>query len=144
LDANSRVHVSDGFIREFKKRNGISSKRAQFKRHPAIDAEREARWREEIEELLGTVPVDTIYNADETSWRLYPSGVTAWAERGSDSITIASSGNEKECLTVMAAICDDGNGSHFIFSLVVRLLGLRRARSEMLCHIIAIVLTLVE
>jgi hypothetical protein len=85
-------HVSDGFIREFKKRNGFSSRRAHFKRRPAIDAAREARQMEEIEELLGTVPMDMIYNADETSWRLYPSGITTWAERGNDRITIASSG----------------------------------------------------
>jgi hypothetical protein len=101
------------------------------------------RWIEEIEELLGTVPLDTIYNADETSWRLYPNGVTTSAERGSDSITIASSGNENECPTVMAAVRADGNVSRFTFSLVARLLRLRRARSEMLCHIIVIILTLV-
>jgi hypothetical protein len=57
----------DGFIREFKKRNGFRSRRGHFKRRPAINAEREPRWMEEIEELLGTVPCDAIYNADETS-----------------------------------------------------------------------------
>jgi hypothetical protein len=63
---------------------------------------------EEIEELLGTVPLDTIYSAGKTSRRLCPSGVTTWTERGSDSRTIASSGNEKECIPVMATIRADG------------------------------------
>jgi hypothetical protein len=36
-------HVLDGFIREFKKLNGFSSRRAHFTCCLAIDAEREAR-----------------------------------------------------------------------------------------------------
>jgi hypothetical protein len=63
---------------------------------------------EEIEVLLGTVPLDRIDNTDETSWRPYPSRVTTWADRGSDSTTIASSRNEKECLTVLVTIRADG------------------------------------
>jgi hypothetical protein len=110
-DAWTRIpdfHVSDGFIHDFKRRNGFSSRRAHFKRRSRVNPERAAAWMQEIEHLLSTVPPDTIYNADETSWRLYPNGVTTWAERGSENISITTRGDEKECLTVMATIRADG------------------------------------
>jgi hypothetical protein len=43
-----------------------------------------------------------ICTADETSWRLCPTGVTTWAKRDCENISISTSGNEEECFTVMA------------------------------------------
>jgi hypothetical protein len=125
-------HVSNGFIHDLKKRHGFSSRRPHYKRRPDIDPDRRTGWMQEIENLFQTIPSDRIYNADETSWRLYPTGVTTWAERGSENISSATSGNDKECLTVMATIRADGKVSRCKSWLVQRRLALNAARSEML------------
>jgi hypothetical protein len=101
-------HASDGFVADFKARNRFSSRRAHYKRRPNVDPERCIAWQREIEDLLRTVDHDLILNADETSWCLYPRGVTTWASRGAENVVIGIRGDEKECLTVMATIRASG------------------------------------
>jgi hypothetical protein len=101
-------HASAGFIQGFKIRNAFSSRRGHYKRRPTIDPIRCAEWQQEIENLLANEDADLIFNGDETSWCLYPRGVTTWATRGAENVSIAIAGNEKECLTVMATIRASG------------------------------------
>jgi hypothetical protein len=97
------------FISRFKARNRFSSRRAHYKRRLQIDPARCAAWQQEIQLLLDTVDHSRIDNADETSWRLYPQRITTWAPTGSDGVSIAVTGQEKESLTVMATIRANGS-----------------------------------
>jgi hypothetical protein len=91
-----------------KKWHGFSSRRAHYKRHPNADLERRVTWQNEIETLLASVDKDMAFNDDETSWRFYTHGVTAWTPRGAEKVTISIQGSEKKCLTVMVTIRADG------------------------------------
>jgi hypothetical protein len=108
LDQIRDFYASAGFVTDFKRRNGFSSRRGHFKPHPKRDPERFAAWQREIEDLLATVDRNLIFNGDETSWCLYPRGVTTWAPTGADGVVIGTRGNEKECLMVMATIRASG------------------------------------
>jgi hypothetical protein len=45
-----------------------------------------------------------ILNVDETSWRLFPSGLLAWAEVGSEDAPVQVSGQLKDGVTILAMI----------------------------------------
>ena len=95
---------SPGFITDFKERNNISQRRAHYKRRPDVDAAGVARWVGMITELAQNVPLDRIVNADETCWRILPSGLTTWAKKGAENISILTRDDEKKAITVMASI----------------------------------------
>jgi hypothetical protein len=75
-----RFACSDGFIANFKRRNGFSSRRAHLKRRPAVtDADR-SRWLQTMATLLVDVTDhNRIINVDESSWRVHPTGLRTWA-----------------------------------------------------------------
>ena len=98
------VKFSPKFVWNFKKRNGLSSRRARFKRRNSIDQQEVSDFIKSIQNLINTKPADRILNADETSWRILPSTMTTWAETGADSISINAVDNEKKAITVMATI----------------------------------------
>ena len=99
---------SPGFITDFKERNNISQRRAHYKRRPDVDAAAVARWIAMISELAQNVPLDRIVNADETCWRILPSGLTTWAKKGAENISICTKDDEKQKITVMASITAAG------------------------------------
>jgi hypothetical protein len=101
-------HASAGFIAAFTKRNGFSTRPGHYKSRPDVDPSRSAAWQQEIEALLANEDSDLIFNGDETSWCLYPHGITTWAPRGAENISIRVRGSEKEFLTVMATIRSSG------------------------------------
>ena len=103
-----QFNASNGFIYNFKQRNGISSRRAHFKRRTSSSQARIAPWIEKIKELMVSVPKEDVYNCDETAWRLFPNGLLTWAQRGSDNVTITTKDDEKKCLTALATIKADG------------------------------------
>ena len=72
--------ASEGFIQDFKARNGFSTRRAHAKRRPERRPELEQQFCERISELLRTVDRDRIVNCDETFWRCYPSDLRTWGK----------------------------------------------------------------
>lgn len=99
---------SPGFITDFKERNKISQRRAHYKRRPDIDADAVAEWVATITNLAENTPLDRIINADETCWRILPSGLTTWAKKGAENISICTKDDEKKAITVMASITAAG------------------------------------
>jgi hypothetical protein len=96
--------ASNGFTHLFKKRNRFSSRRLHFKRRSRSNPELEQRFVDEITDLISNAEPDSVLNCDETSWKLHPNGILTWAATGSQNVAIATSGNEKDALTVMATI----------------------------------------
>ena len=106
---------SAGFVADFKRRHRFSSRRQHFKRRPTVDAQNLENWRQEISDLLRNRNLDFVFNCDETSWKLFPSGLQTWAETGSQNVSTYIRGDEKECLTVMATISPNGRKLPLLF-----------------------------
>ena len=100
--------ISRGFISDFKKRNGISSRRPHARRRPQISDEEKNQFVKKIQDLLATVDHSRVVNADETSWKSFPGGILTWSETGSDNVKIFFNGDSKQSITVMAGIKADG------------------------------------
>ena len=96
------------FVSDFKKRNGLSSRKARYKRRPNTDQNDIDKWMSMIKELIESKPSDRILNADETAWRILPSTMSTWADVGSDSISVSVSDDAKKMITVMATITSAG------------------------------------
>ena len=98
---------SPGFIADFKARNNLATRKAHFKRRPAVLPDTDA-WVGTVRELLERVPHDRVINCDETAWRILPAGCTTWAKKGADNIAITTADGEKDCLTVLASVTASG------------------------------------
>ena len=70
--------------------------------------EDDTRWIEEIRALVKGKDPNFILNCDETCWRLFPSGVLTWGEKGEEDTSVEITGDEKESLTVLATISANG------------------------------------
>jgi hypothetical protein len=96
---------SDDFIADFKRRNGFSSRRAHLKRRPAITDSDRLEWIQTVATLLMEVnDHNRIVNVDESSWRVYPTCLRTWANRGAENVSLHISWKEKDAFTVVAAI----------------------------------------
>lgn len=100
---------SAGYIHNFKKRNGFSSRRAHYKRRPKTDVDQCTQWTESISNLLKSKDNRLILNCDETFWRVFPGALMTWAPTNSENVTIDIKGSEKDGLTVLATIAADGS-----------------------------------
>ena len=101
-------NCSNGYIYNFKKRNGFSSRKIRMKRRPAAKEEDIIAWKEQITELLERCPKERILNCDETSWKVYPGNLLVWAETGGDGARVYIDGDDKNCLTVLATVTATG------------------------------------
>jgi hypothetical protein len=93
-------NCSKGFSWLFKQRNRCASRRAHYRRTDSRgnlrDLQRERDWIAEVGTIMRTTPLERIINADETSWRVYPTGLRTWSERGADAVAIGIAGNAKD------------------------------------------------
>jgi hypothetical protein len=103
-----RFNCSAGFIDAFKKRNRFTSRAFHYKRRPSVTAEQEENWKNRIEELLQTVPLDRVLNTDETSWLLWPRGILTWADVNTDHAHVLIRGDPKDSLTALATVTAAG------------------------------------
>ena len=101
-------NASDGFINDFKKAHGFTSRKPHYKRRSPSKPEFVEAWKREMQSVLGNVPRSCILNCDETSWKLYPNGLLTWADRGSQNVQIRIDGDEKMTIAVLATISCDG------------------------------------
>lgn len=69
-DESPEFMASNGFIYNFKKHHGFSSRAAHYKRRPVTDSSFVEKWKAEIRQVFKTVPRDHILNCDETSFPL--------------------------------------------------------------------------
>ena len=101
-------HMSDGFVTGFKKRNHFATRRAHAKRRPTKTSTYDDSFRARLSEILATHDRESVINVDETFWRVVPSDLRTWGQRGADSVQIHPNGDEKDGITVMAAITAAG------------------------------------
>ena len=101
-------NASDGFIDDFKKTHGFTSRKPHYKRRSPSKPEFVEAWKKEMEGVLESVPRSHILNCDETSWKLYPNGLLTWADCGSQNVQIRIDGDEKMSITALATIGCDG------------------------------------
>ena len=106
---------SAGFIADFKKRQRFSTRRQHFKRRPTVDETTLEEWTHRISELLRERDLDYVFNCDETSWKLFPSGLLTWADTGAENVSTLMAGDEKDCLTVMATVSANGRKMPLMF-----------------------------
>ena len=98
---------SPRFKRAYKVRNGFSVRVTHGKRRPDTTVAQEQEWKSSIVNLLKS-GADTVLNADETCWRILPNGMTTWANKGSDGVTVRIDDDSKAMITVMATITATG------------------------------------
>ena len=99
--------ASNGFVYDFKKNHRLSSKRCHTKRRPT-NPKYDREFINKIENLFATVDPEYIVNVDETSWELVPSYLRGWHLTGRDHVIRYINANEKDKLTVVAAISAAG------------------------------------
>ena len=103
-DSVRDFHASPGFIADFKRRNGFSSRCAHPKKRPSRREDLEDNFTRHVKQLLSDVNKERIVNVDETFWRCLPSDLKTWGKRGDECVSINVDGSEKEGLTVVAAV----------------------------------------
>jgi hypothetical protein len=80
---------SHGFITDFKRRNGFSSRLAHLKCRPAVgDSDRFERHGTVANVLIVVNDHNRIVNVDESSWRVCPTGLGTWAHQGARNISL--------------------------------------------------------
>jgi hypothetical protein len=95
----------NGFIKDFKSKNGVSSRRAHYKRRPEKDSMIEDAWMEEMRELMDSRPnPDRIVNCNEICWQVYPDCLRTWVPPESDHVTISIAGSERQSFTAFCSI----------------------------------------
>ena len=102
-----RFSVSKGFIYDFKKNHRITSKKCHTKRRPA-NKKYDKLFIKDIEELFENNDVHYIINIDETGWEVIPSNIRVWHMVGEDHVVRYINANDKEKVTVVAAVTADG------------------------------------
>ena len=102
-----RFSVSKGFIYDFKKNHRITSKKCHTKRRPA-NKKYDKIFVKDIEELFANNDAHYIINIDEAGWEVVPSNIRVWHMVGEDHVVRYINANDKEKVTVVAAITADG------------------------------------
>jgi hypothetical protein len=59
-------HTSNGLVYDFKRSNGLCSRRAHVRHRSTMEAAADETWRQMIEKLIGTRNRGRIFNVDET------------------------------------------------------------------------------
>jgi hypothetical protein len=106
-------HFSDGFIQGFKTRNSIPSRptklisRQKFLAHPDMEEEI-VLYSCRVIEAVQKYGKHRIVNMGETPTRIMEVPRTGWARKSQDYAEIQSTGNRKECVTLVPAVAADG------------------------------------
>ena len=107
-DENSpEFNASKGFIYDFKKNHGITSRKCHTKRRPD-NKKYDKKFADSMSNLFANTSSKYIVNIDETAWETVPEGLRAWHLVGEDHVVRYVNANEKEKITVVAAIAADG------------------------------------
>ena len=99
--------VSKGFIYDFKKNHRITSKKCHTKRRPD-NKKYDKIFVADIEDVFANNNRHYIINIDETGWEVVPGNIRVWHMVGADHVVRYVNSNDKEKVTVVAAIAADG------------------------------------
>ena len=111
-------NASDGFVFRFKQRHRISSRKCHLKRRPPCRTKEIDDFLLEMQNLFDHPPDETeeeqnlrlshIVNCDETNWVITPKNIKVWHPTNHDHVVRYANSNDKESLTVVAAIAANG------------------------------------
>jgi hypothetical protein len=98
------------FIKAFRLRHRFSLRRPNLKRRPTVNPQQAADFIAKVKWLKesGKYPRDRIINIDETNWRTVASGFLTWGLKGAESVQCNIDNDDKEGVTVIAAINAEG------------------------------------
>lgn len=102
-----KFNVSKGFIYDFKKNHRITSKKCHTKRRPD-NKKYDQIFIDDMEDLFSNNDLHYIINIDETGWEVVPGSIKVWHMVGADHVVRYANANQKEKITVVAAIAADG------------------------------------
>ena len=108
LTATNRPAFSDEWQERFEKRTGLSYRIPHLKRRSEPRDDYVAKFAEEFEVARLQFAPDSILNADETCWRIVNGQVKTIAIKGSEEVTVRSTFDPKQSVTVMACCASDG------------------------------------
>ena len=100
--------ASPTFIAAFRHRNRLSLRRPSFKRRPTATQEQMDAFVEKVRGLITKYRGDQIINIDETNWKAVPGAFMTWAHTNSESVQCRIDNDEKEGVTVIAAVDSTG------------------------------------
>jgi hypothetical protein len=80
-----------------------------MKRRRTVSKEELEAFVERVRDVMQQYPADRVINVNETNWRAMALGFLTWAKIGSESVTCQAGNDEKEGVTVIAAIDAAGN-----------------------------------
>ena len=103
-----RFTASNCFIDSFMDRHRLRLYTPRHERRTRTDLTEEENFLFRVSELKEEYPLSRIYNADETSWRLYMYPKKVLEEKGASSVKLNSSNNEKLSVTAIGAINAEG------------------------------------
>ena len=109
-----RVPISSDHIfsrhweERFEERTGLSYRVPHLKRRTPPDDEAVAKFLDEIEFAKAQFTRDSILNADETCWRVVNGKLKTLALKGSQEVTVHTSFDTKQAITVMACMTAAG------------------------------------
>ena len=106
--AENRPAFSDHWQVRFEKRAGLSYRVPHLKRRSDPRDDYVARFVEEFEVARLQFTPDSILNADETCWRIVNGQLKTIGLKGSEEVTVETTFNTKDCITVMACCTSDG------------------------------------
>ena len=99
--------ISKGFIYDFKKNHRITSKKCHTKRRPD-NKKYDKMFVQDMEDLFANNNLHYIINIDETAWEVVPANIMVWHMVGADHVVRYVNANNKDKITVVAAIAADG------------------------------------
>jgi hypothetical protein len=104
-----RFICSAKFVQGFRKRHRLSLRRPRFKRRTRVTEAQIQEFIERTTEIMTHYPRNRIINLDETNWKAVAAGFLTWAAKGTESVHCHIDNDEKEGVTVIAAIDAAGN-----------------------------------
>jgi hypothetical protein len=108
MEQINKFKASWHFIQAFRHRNRLSLRRPSFKRRPKpTEADMQA-FIAQVQSCLQNYRRDRIINIDETNWKTVAGGFMTWAHTNAESVQCQIDNDEKEGVTVIAAVDAEG------------------------------------
>jgi hypothetical protein len=107
-----RFCASTTFLHDLEKRQSLSLRTPHQERRTVLDEDYATYFLGRLDSLSNDYPPDLVFNMDETCWRLFEGPQKVLAEKGSETVKLASRTGEKTSFTALGAISAAGQKLH--------------------------------
>jgi hypothetical protein len=108
MERIDKFKASAPFIKDFRDQDRFSLRRPSFKRRPGPTEADMQEFIAEVQSYLQNSPPERIINIDETNWKTVAGGFMTWAHTSAESGQCQIDNDEKEGVTVIAAVDAEG------------------------------------